>query len=248
MKKLSNRSAHSLEDNESSISITNPARNVPPSNNSTLSSGLVLDQDETIVEEYIAGCCRYSSDKCSHYNDMKLNRKEINVTSTSTSDIAKPRIMPTDAITKNKIMDIEKAVEYKAQAQNTKSICSSLQDSDLHTDVSTSNLNREACENAISLYYCDQMTTNYKKEESVLKPIICRNVSTLQNSKLKLHIYYHNRSLQQLFIQKKPALEDIFNEVYQYSCNEESCNNSNTYIGYTSTLLKFRLSSHSSIS
>ena len=43
---------------------------------------------------------------------------------------------------------------------------------------------------------------------------------------------------------KKKALEEQSHVVYRYSCNAEECNPSKTYIWYTTTSLKQRMTTH----
>ena len=241
--KVSNKSTSPPVSKESNPATLNTATNNPYSNNKNVNSGRVLDKSGTIVGEFIMECCRYSSNVCSHHGDRELNHESTNTTSIAGNAITDSQTRFTDKVTdSNETRAIGKAHEHNiSNVQNAPSMNNASQHSNTHTSNSITDLNSKT---SVTLYYCNQMTTNYKKEESMLKNIIAKNVRTVQNSKLKLHIYYRNRKLQQLFIRNRPTSDDVFNVVYQYSCNEESCNNSNTYIGYTTTLLKLRLSNH----
>ena len=62
--------------------------------------------------------------------------------------------------------------------------------------------------------------------------------------KVKLLIYYKNRTLRNLFIKNSNGSQEHFNVVYKYVCNLEPCSGSETYIEHTTTLLKQRILTH----
>ena len=61
------------------------------------------------------------------------------------------------------------------------------------TKLNTNNNNDLDNKLAIKLYYENQMNSNYKKDEKIMKDIVKRNVKTTDiNSKLTSIIYYCN--------------------------------------------------------
>jgi hypothetical protein len=105
--------------------------------------------------------------------------------------------------------------------------------------------------NAIKLFFRNQMSNTYKQTEKEMQTIIHQNVKpTENNKKLKLFIYYKNKKLKHLFIRNnsnKPTAS--FNVVYKYHCDEVHRNNVQgaDYIGFTRTTLKDRMKQHASI-
>ena len=89
------------------------------------------------------------------------------------------------------------------------------------------------------------MTTNYKSEEKFFNSTISKYVQpTEEGNSINLHIYYKNKKLKNLFVRNSSINSDVYSVVYKYTCQLEPCNGSHTYIGYTTTLLKQRLTSH----
>lgn len=99
--------------------------------------------------------------------------------------------------------------------------------------------------NTVKLFYRNQMSNKYKQEEICLKKMIGDCVHpTDPQSRLSLHIYYKNRKLSQLFIKNNQHEKEIFNVVYQYTCNNDRCQPSQSYIGYTTSTLRQRMTFH----
>jgi len=102
----------------------------------------------------------------------------------------------------------------------------------------------------IPLFYQNQMTSNYKQQESYLRKIIENDVKPASdNYELKLNIFYRNRKLKSAFIKNNPhRSEENFNVVYKYSCDQVPCNEAQLcYIGHTTTTIKDRFRQHNSI-
>ena len=97
----------------------------------------------------------------------------------------------------------------------------------------------------MNLFYRNQMSSQYKQEETNLRKIIYENVTPREGSSIKLSIYYKNRKLSQLFI-KNNIHKDSSNShvVYRYTCNKVECQPHQFYIGYTTTTLKQRMTTH----
>ena len=100
--------------------------------------------------------------------------------------------------------------------------------------------------NNIQLFYRNQMTSKYKQDEAQLKKIIYDNVKPVQpNSRLQLNIYYTSRKLANLFIKNNSnKTQSPSNCVYCYTCNEDGCKPSLSYIGYTTCTLVERMRNH----
>lgn len=101
----------------------------------------------------------------------------------------------------------------------------------------------------INYYFENQMTSNYRNEEKSLHNIIDKHVKPVRASDtVKLIIFYRNKKLSKLFIRNKPVTTiDASKEhhvVYQYTCDHQSCNSTNKYIGYTTTTLYQRFGCH----
>ena len=101
----------------------------------------------------------------------------------------------------------------------------------------------------IKLYYKNQMCTQYKQEENNLKSIIYDNVKPKHEHQVHLNIYYKSRQLASLFIRNNPHKRHRESRVvYEYTCNtnEDGCQptNPSVYIGYTTTLIKQRMTTH----
>ena len=97
----------------------------------------------------------------------------------------------------------------------------------------------------IRLFYHNQMNCQYKQEEINLKHIIFKNVAPIENHDLKLLIYYKNSKIRNLFIRNSPKKIIDHHIVYQYKCPKGECQPPATYIGYTTTTLKQRMTTHS---
>ena len=97
----------------------------------------------------------------------------------------------------------------------------------------------------VKLFFRNQMTTQYKIEESNLNKIISDHVIPADGRNIQLHIYYKNRHLQQLLIKNNPhKSEDESHVVYKYVCPREGCQPLHQYIGYTTNPLKKRMTMH----
>ena len=102
---------------------------------------------------------------------------------------------------------------------------------------------------SLSLYYRNQMSSNYKQEEQNLRKIVKDHLSPIaENTEISLKIYYKNKKLRNLFIQNnltKPKKGERSHVVYMYTCPEEECKPSkSTYVGYTECSLSDRLRNH----
>ena len=102
--------------------------------------------------------------------------------------------------------------------------------------------------NNIPIYYHNQMHTNYKLDERVLKEIVYNNTNCINpNDKLNLVIYYKNKTTSNLIIKNNisPPLPPMQQSrlIYEFSC-PLSHPNVISYIGYTQNNLNTRLNSH----
>ena len=89
------------------------------------------------------------------------------------------------------------------------------------------------------------LSGQYRLEESALNKIIASNVKPTEGREVKLHIYYKNRTLQNLLIKNNPhKSEEESHVVYKYVCPHEECQLLNIYIGYTTNPLKKRMTTH----
>ena len=115
-----------------------------------------------------------------------------------------------------------------------------------HIDHSTAEPQAAATPSTpISLFFRNQMTSQYKQDESNLKKIINSHVTPAAGKTVNLHIYYKNRKIQQLFVKNNPHKNvDESHVVYQYTCPQEECQPSKSYIGYTTNPLKKRMTTH----
>ena len=92
--------------------------------------------------------------------------------------------------------------------------------------------------NSIQLFFFNQMSDNYKQDESQLIKIIKRFVIPTESDKtVKLTIYYKAKKLKSLFIKNNSFADKDTNMqhhvVYQYSCPRDDCNATHSYIGLT---------------
>ena len=97
----------------------------------------------------------------------------------------------------------------------------------------------------IRLYYRSQMNSNYKKEERNLKSIIETNLSHFDETRnIQTLIYYENRKVGYLFLKNSPHKKTVCHAVHQYTCAKEGCQPNQSYIGYTTTPVKQRMTTH----
>ena len=102
----------------------------------------------------------------------------------------------------------------------------------------------------VNLYYKNQMSSQHKQEEVNIRKIIDANIEPRDEYRIKLNVYYKSRKLKNLFIKNNPHKNNNNRSrvVYQYTCdtNADGCQPSNpsVYIGYTTTLLKQRMTMH----
>ena len=106
----------------------------------------------------------------------------------------------------------------------------------------------------IDVYYQNQMNTEYKTDEKVLKKILRDNViSKKENDKLNVIMYYSNTKSKSLVMKnnlyrKKSRPIDQKNVIYKFKCPKDECIRqqlvNNVYIGYTTCTLSRRLSMH----
>ena len=102
------------------------------------------------------------------------------------------------------------------------------------------------------VFYRNQMHSNYKIEERVIKELVYGNTEVVgSGKKLKLIIYYNNRKTSQLVMKNnlQPPLKVIqqTNVVYSFNCPVLQCQakpQTETYIGQTQTTLSRRLTMH----
>lgn len=118
----------------------------------------------------------------------------------------------------------------------------------LNTKLNPKETNIEQKEN-ISLFFCNQMTENYKQREKHLLNIVEKNIKCKQkNSKLRLHIFYKNTKIKDLLLSRKvekAASSECDHVVYEYNCPHSGCRTTDTsYIGYTTNTLRKRAEQH----
>ena len=91
------------------------------------------------------------------------------------------------------------------------------------------------------------MHSRYKQEEETLRKVVNKHVKPLANVRMKLLIYYKNRTVANLFVRNNPHRlnpEQRSNVVYRYTCKAEECHASEIYIGQTTTSLKQKMTTH----
>ena len=103
--------------------------------------------------------------------------------------------------------------------------------------------------NKIDIFYESQMSSNYKVEEKQLSSIISRHVIPANDDhEVNLRIFYKNKKLKNLIIRNKvnddKGIPNRHHVVYKYTCNQEGCNSSQTYIGYTTCTIDERFRMH----
>ena len=100
--------------------------------------------------------------------------------------------------------------------------------------------------NSIKIFYHNQMQTNYKLEERVIKDLLQRNIQCISpNDKLNIIFYYKNKRTCNLVMRnnlapKPPPLQQT-GTVYKFECPLQH-NIPQTYIGHSQTTLFRRLS------
>lgn len=103
--------------------------------------------------------------------------------------------------------------------------------------------------NKIEIFFEGQMCSNYKVDENQLTTIISKYIKPADDDhQICLTIYYKNKKLKNLLIRNKKRLDsDAPNRhhvVYLYTCNQEGCNSSQTYVGYTTCTIDERFRMH----
>ena len=106
----------------------------------------------------------------------------------------------------------------------------------------------------IKIYYQNQMHTEYKTDEKVVKKILHANISCKDSSnKLNVVVYYKNAKSKDFVMKnnlyrKKGREIDQSNIIYEFKCPEDECvrhpSLNNVYIGHTTCTLSRRLSLH----
>ena len=104
-------------------------------------------------------------------------------------------------------------------------------------------------QNSIPLYYKNQIHSNYKLDERILKSIVKNYTSCNQNNtKLNVIIYYRNIKTCNLVMKNSclPPIPDSEKSrvCYKFKCPVQDCK-PDEYIGYTELTLKNRLINHS---
>lgn len=110
-------------------------------------------------------------------------------------------------------------------------------------------VSQDNSDNTIKFYYKNQMTSQYKHEEKLLRKIVDDHVkSTDQSRSVKLNIYYRARRLSSLFIRNNLHRNSSpSNVVYRYTCDHGGCQPNQTYIGYTICTLVERMRNHAQL-
>ena len=90
------------------------------------------------------------------------------------------------------------------------------------------------------------MTFSYKMEEHQIKDVIDNNIGAVNPSDaVKFHIFVRNKKLKNLVMENRCHKPDQERHVvYNYTCNLGECISSETYIGYTESILKERIRNH----
>ena len=140
-------------------------------------------------------------------------------------------------------------LEHIKQMLINNNYSNSLVDHEIHKylDNKFSQSNHEK-HNSIPIYYHNQMHSNYKIDERVLKEIIHNNVNCInQQDKINLIIYYKNKTTSNLIMKNNmspppPPLQQT-HLIYEFQC-PLSHPKVTSYIGYTQTRLQRRLDFH----
>ena len=101
------------------------------------------------------------------------------------------------------------------------------------------------------VYYRNQYSSAYKRDEQALKRIVKNHVSCKKSSdKLKFTIYYQSHTIKSLVTRNSnysqtPTLQQT-NLVYEYKCNKDDCErlHNSSYVGFTTCTLSRRLTMH----
>ena len=99
---------------------------------------------------------------------------------------------------------------------------------------------------AITIFYKNQFTSNYRQDERLIKQIVSKHVTPTGNdSTINTCIYYKSKKLRQFIISNKSSNVKTSKSrvVYQYTCKDSACNGA-SYIGYTTCTLPLRFYSH----
>ena len=99
------------------------------------------------------------------------------------------------------------------------------------------------------LYYKNEMNTQYKTDEKILKDILKKNIRcNKDHDHIQLRIYYQSQKTRQLVMKNNPTVtkpSNRTNVVYKFLCPHEDCRPRNIcYIGATTTTLTRRLTMH----
>ena len=101
------------------------------------------------------------------------------------------------------------------------------------------------------LWYQNQMSTAYKKEEKILKDIVRRNcIPTKQDEKIELKIFYKSARISSLLMKNNLSADSSkllsTNVVYAFKCPLGDCahRRNASYIGHTVTTLSRRITMH----
>ena len=101
------------------------------------------------------------------------------------------------------------------------------------------------------LWYQNHMSTAYKKDEKILKNIVCRNCTpTSQNDKIELRIFYKSARVSSLVMKNNLSADSSplssTNVVYIFKCPLGDCahRRNASYIGHTTTTLSRRITMH----
>ena len=98
------------------------------------------------------------------------------------------------------------------------------------------------------VYYKNQMSKAYQKDETILKNILKRNVIPKEGHKIRLMVYYKSLKSANLVIRNRAKLSQLqeTHVVYKYDCKIGDCKLQDTasYIGSTTMTLSRRTSYH----
>ena len=102
---------------------------------------------------------------------------------------------------------------------------------------------------SVNIYYSNQMHSNYKLDEKIIKQLIYSNIACAQpHHKPNLIIYYKNKKSSQLIMKNNPSPPtppmEQKNLIYAFCCDVSPCKATTAYIGLTQTCLSRRIQSH----
>ena len=231
-------------------------------------TGIVVDQNSNVVGEYILECNLNSIPKNSEYIASSTTERNDVDPSISTPNNDNICIFSNASGTSNSILTTRVANTDSSGLFNRSLVHNDSRnpnngESPSYDSNTDSMRNGHSCKTAesnvtvheeppnkylkqpIKIYYQNQMTTNYKAQEKQIHQTIKKNITCLKaESYVKVIIYYRNRKLKNLFIRNSPKVKEEFDAVYRYSCNREPCNGTQSYVGYTTTLLSTRMGFH----